>query len=528
MKINENIQLLEAENNSLKNKVAELQTLVKWYEEQFKLAKQQRFGKSSEKTELLEQLSIFNEAETQQDKNIPEPTIEEVITYKRKKRIGKRDELFKDIPTIQVVHELPADERVCPKCGNLLHACGHEVARRELEIIPAQVRAVEHVQTAYSCRKCENTADDNAVPMLKAKTPSPVIAGSGVASASLLSYIICNKYVLALPLYRQEQELARLGVELSRQTMANWIIYVANKWIAPLYELMRDELLATDLLHADETTMQVIKETGRTANQESYMWLYRTAAGVPSPIVMFDYQPTRSSSHPKRFLNSYTGYLHADAYVGYKSLESQGVIIVECWAHVRRKFHDALKILAKHERTRAPANTGYVYCNKLFELERLYDEENISDDERHKRRIIESKPIAEAFFAWAKEERQKPTTMGKSVFGKAITYAINQEQWLINIYQDGRLAISNNLAESSIRPFAIGRNNWMFAFSSKGAKASSMMYSIVETAKANGIVPFIYFNYLLEHMPKTSPDHFKKFLPWTSEILLACKQQDKH
>jgi len=364
--------------------------------------------------------------------------------------------------------------------------------------------------------------------MVKAKAPSPVIAGSGVASASLLSYIICNKYVLALPLYRQEQELMRLGVELSRQTMANWIIYVADKWIAPLYELMRKELLAADLLHADETTMQVIKESGRTASQESYMWLYRTAAYALTPVVMFDYQPTRSSSHPKRFLGSYAGYLHTDAYVGYKTLERQGVIIVECWAHVRRKFHNALKILAKDERTNAPANTGYVYCNKLFELERLYDQEGISADERHKRRILESKPIAEAFFAWAKVEGLKPTTLSKSVYGKAITYAVNQEKWLMNIYQNGRLAISNNLAESSIRPFAIGRNNWMFAFSSKGAKASSMMYTIAETAKANGIVPFLYFNYLLEHMPNTNPNQFDRFLPWAAEIQLACKQNKKH
>jgi transposase len=407
--------------------------------------------------------------------------------------------------------------------GGDLHACGHEVLRRELAIIPAQVRAVEHVQTVYSCRACEKIAADDPVPMVKSSVPTPVIQGSGIASPSLLAYILCNKYVLALPLNRQEQEFERLGIYLSRQTMANWIIYAANHWMEPIHALLKAEAIQNDILHADETTVQVIKD-GRASNTQSYMWLYRTTEGSKKPTVLFEYQPTRSSIHPLRFLSGYDGYLQVDGYQGYHKLEPQGVTIVECWSHARRKFHDALKALDKADRLNASANTGYEYCNRLFALEKRYDVEKLPPEQRFLRRLQESKPIAEQFFDWTEETSRGDffLRLPKSAFGHAITYAKNQREWLMNVYLDGRLSISNNIAERSIRPFTIGRNNWLFAFSPKGAESSAIAYSIVETAIANNLVPLLYVQYLFEQLPNLPKERFGECLPWADDVQLRC------
>jgi transposase len=230
--------VLKSENRIQADEIEKLKLLTKYYEEQLRLALHRQFGASSEKTEAPVQPSLFNEAEVHADESVPEPEFEKVIVRKKKSR-GKREEFYADIPTEQIIHELPEAERICLDCGGLLHACGHSVLRRELEIIPAQVRAIEHVQTVYSCRKCEKNAADDAVPMLKSRVPAPVISGSGVASASLLSFVLSNKYVLALPLHRQQQELERIGVHISGQTMANWVIYAAKHWLKPIYDLMR-------------------------------------------------------------------------------------------------------------------------------------------------------------------------------------------------------------------------------------------------------------------------------------------------
>ncbi len=522
----------------LKSEIGRLELLNKWYEEQFKLARHRLFGKSSEKTDAPEQLGLFNEAEGVVNPHVPEPAIEEITYTRKKKRKGKRDEFFEGLPTEQVIHELPDNERVCPVCQGELHACGHAVLRRELEIIPARVRAVEHVQTVYSCRDCERkTMDlshesndqsepDASVPMIKAAVPAPVIPGSGIASASLVSFILCNKYLLALPLNRQEQEFQRLGINISKQTMANWMIYSSSHWLVLIYNLLKGALVTRDILHSDDTSLQVIKENGRKASQKSHMWIYRTAALDSEAIVLFDYQQTQEAEHPLRFLSGFKGYLHTDGYQGYKQLQAQGVTIVECWFHARRKFHDALKVLAAADRTGAPANIGYGYCNRLSDLEKQYDKEELSPEERFARRLEESKPIAEEFFAWAETER-KALIQTKSLFAAAVIYATNQKEWLMNIYLDARLAISNNLAERSIRPFTVGRNNWLFSYSAKGADSSAVAYSIVETAKANGLVPYIYIKHLLETLPNLPPERFSDCLPWKDNVKQLCSPKNK-
>ena len=510
---------LKSENEKLIDENAKLKILNDWYLEQLRLAQHRRFGASSERSIFPEQLSLFNEAEAYAQET-PELEQEQVGSYSRKKRKGKREEFYSGLPTEQVVHELPESERVCPICGGQLHACGHEVLRREVEVIPAQVRAIEHVQTVYTCRDCEQNAEVDTLPMVKSPVPAPVIAGSGIASPSLLAFILCNKYVLALPLYRQEQELQRIGIHISRQTMANWIVFVSLHWFVLIYNLLYGELIGNDIIHADETTVQVIHEDGRKASQKSYMWMYCTGRSSVRQIAMFEYQPTREGKHPAGFLAGFQGYLNVDAYAGYRGLENSAIILVECWAHVRRKFDEAVKSLKKSGQSDAVARIGLDFCNELFALERKFDGLDLSNEERAERRNLESKPIAEAFFAWA--ESIQAQVILKTKLSVAVGYAINQRAWLMNFLLDGRLEISNNRAERSIRPFAIGRKNWLFSNSAKGAKASAIVYSLVETAQANGLVPFMYLTHLLQTLPNIPSDQIHECLPWSSIVQRIC------
>ena len=494
----------------LKSRINELETLVAYYEAQLKLAKQKQFGASSEKGEVSEQLSLFDEAENTAAPKQPEPTLEE-ITYTRRKREGKREEDLSGLPTEVVEHKLPADEQSCTACGGGLHEMGYNT-RRELEIIPAQVKVIEHKQSVYSCRHCEKHSDHT--PIVKALTPEPVIKGS-LASPSAVAHIMHQKYVMYAPLYRQEQDWQRQGIALSRQTMANWVIRSSTDWLEPLYERMRGRLLEHEVLHADETVLQVLREPSKKANTNSYMWLYRTSGEAQHPIVLYEYQPTRSSVHPKRFLSDFKGYLHADGYDGYHKLPAT---VVGCWAHMRRKFVDALKTVSPAD---SSAGEAVERIATLFHLESLW--KDLAAEERHKRRLEESQPLAEALFAWL--EALKAKTVPKMPLGKAIQYALDQRRWLMHVYLDGRTELSNNRAENSIRPFVIGRKNWLFCNSQKGARASSVIYSIIETAKENGLKPFEYLKFLFEAVPNATTGQLDALLPWGNKVPECCKMR---
>jgi len=512
---------LKIENAKLINEIFELRKLNEWYAEQFKIAQHLRFGASSEKSILPDQMTLFNETEVCADDNAPEPTLEESITYTRKKRIGKRDELYAGLPTKQIIHELSEEYRICPICGGDLHACGHEVLRREIEVIPATIQAVEHIQTVYSCRDCEENSDDElAVPMIKAQVPAPVIPGSGIASPSLVAFILSNKYVLALPLNRQEQEFKRQDIIISRQTMANWCIYVATNWLKPIFELLYVMLLSYDILQADETRYQVINESNRKASTNSYLWIYRTGLHAEHQVVLFVYSETRAGYNPLRFLSGFTGFLNVDAYSGYYALEDLGVILCGCMTHARRKFVDVLKTVPTHLKKDSPASIGLNYCDQLFSLERKYREQELTPEERYEHRLMNSKPIVLALFAWATE--LLPTLVGKGKLREAVGYVVNQQQRLMNFLLDGRIEISNNRSEIGIRPVAIGRNNWMFSYSPKGAESSAIIYSLVESAKANNIVPFKYFELLFEALPNTPRERFVNYLPWSPLVQERC------
>lgn len=520
--LQEQIRLQGEQILLLEQQQAELNAKVKWYEEQLRLQRQRLFGASSEKTAYPEQIDLFNEAEDTADPKAAEPTVE-TITYARKKRVpGQIEDKIKDLPVEVIDHELPEAERVCPCCQGELHEMSTQV-RDELKIIPASASITRHVQHIYACRHCEkHAADANAkVPVIKAAMPKPLLPGS-LASASAIAYIIDQKYTNHLPLYRQEQILARLDIDLSRQTMSNWIIRSADTALEPIFDRLRRHLLEHDILHADETTLQVLRESERSAQSDSYMWLYRTGRDGP-PIVLYDYQTTRAGKHPKRFLEGFKGYLQTDGYGGYDNLT--GIIQVGCWAHARRYFTDALKALPPDQKDKpVAARTGLDYCNDLFRIEQ--DLKDATPEWRYQQRLEKSQPILVKFHAWLK--RMGRETLPKSTFGKAIKYCLNQWDSLNNFLLDGRLELDNNRAERSIKPFVIGRKNFLFSNTSKGARSSAIIYSIVETAKENGLKPYDYLLHLFETMPnlpKDNPDAIEQLMPWSPTLPESCRKK---
>lgn len=502
-----------AEIAALKNRITELESLVSFYEEQFRISKHRQFGASSEKSEHeSDQLSLFNEVEVNADVFVAEPELVEIEKHYRKIRRSAGDRLPSDLPVEVVEHELPAEEQICPDCGGAMHVMGRET-RRELKIIPAQVKVVEHKQCVYSCRHCESHSDHT--PILKANMPEPVIRGS-YASPEAVAHIMTQKFVMGVPLYRQEQEWNRNGIMLSRQTMSNWLIRCAEDWLKPIYGRLHSHLCEREVIHGDETTMQVLHEQGKKAQSKSYMWLYRTSGDTDEPIVLYDYQPDRKAIHPETFLSGFKGYIHADGYEGYHSLPSN-FIVVGCWAHARRKFDEALKGLKKELQKGSTAETGIWYCNLLFRLESKYAK--YTAEERYEARMRYSLPLAEDFLLWANSVRVLP----KSLVGIAVSYFIGQWQYLKNVFLDGRLEFSNNRAERSIKPFVIGRKNWLFANTPNGASASSLIYSIIETAKENHLKPFDYLVFLLQNMPNATTGKLDDFLPWSVSIPASCR-----
>lgn len=510
------IEELQKRCVQLERENAELTTRLNWLMEQLRLSKQRQFGVSSERSAPeQQQLFLFNEAEVEAQPVPAEPAME-TITCQRRKQCGHREVVLENLPVETVEYRLPAEEQICSCCGGPLHEMSTEV-RQELQIIPAQVKVVRHVRYVYSCRRCER--EEITTPVVTAPMPAPVLPGS-LVSPSLMAYIMNQKYREGLPLYRQEQQFAGLGIELSRQTLANWVLYGANNWLTLIYDRLHEHLLKRDILHADETTLQVLREPGRAAETRSYLWLYRTGRDGP-PIVLYEYQTTRAGKHPRRFLSGFKGYLQVDGYAGYNELPD--VTLVGCWAHARRKFDEALKALPDPKRAAAvTAREGLEFCNRLFAIER--DLKDAAPDERYKIRQARSRPVLDAFLVWLK--KQKAQVLPKSSFGQAINYCLGQWDKLEAFLQDGRLELDNNRSERSIKPFVIGRKNWLFANTPRGAKASAIVYSIVETAKENGLNPFHYLSYLFEKLPNLDTrdeNALDKLLPWSDSLPSVCR-----
>ena len=507
---------LQQQNRQMQQQITELNAKLKWYEEQFRLAQHKRFGASSEKShpDQLE-LPLFNEAEVLATPSGEETPMEQV-TYERRKPTGKKEIDWDRLPVETVVYTLTESEQVCPCCGGALHEMSTET-RNEIAVIPAQVKVVRHVRQVYACRRCER--EDIHTPIVTAPMPRPVHPGS-LVSPSLLSHIMCQKYVEGLPLYRQEQQFARIGFSLSRQNMANWMIYGAEQWLSPVTDAMKVALLQRDVLYADETTLQVLQEPGKSAESNSYLWLYRTGREGPS-IVLYDYQRTRGGEHPRDYLADFHGYLHVDGYPGYHKVKD--VTLVGCWAHARRKYDEALKGLPKEQRHDTAAAQGLNFCNQLFAIEQ--DLKDVTPDERYAARLERSQPVLDAYLAWLKQQRPRVTP--KSLLGQAIGYSLNQWEKLTAFLKDGRLELDNNRSERAIKPFVIGRKNWLFANTPRGATASATIYSVMETAKENGLILFPYLMYLFEQLPQLigplDSEALEPFMPWSPTLPASCR-----
>ena len=492
----ETVTLSRAEYEALKEENAELTRKLEWLMEQLRLSRQKRFGASSEKTDEdgYEQLSLlFNEAEVYADTEKTEPVV--VAAHVRKRKSGSvKDILPENIPVEVVEHRLPEEELACPVCGTEMVEIGKEV-RQTLEMKPAQFYLREDWYYTYACRKCQNEEIETSV----VKTPKePAMIPGSYASASVVAHIAAQKFVMGSPLYRQEQELKRQGIMLTRQTMSNWLIWCEEHWLEPVYKELHLQMLLREVLHADETTLQVLHELGKKPQSKSFMWLYRTSGDTKHPIVLYEYQPDRKAEHPKKFLSGFQGYLHTDGYAGYHDLE--GITVVGCWAHARRYFDEALKSLPKGKQSASSAATGLAYCTKLFHEEAKLAE--LPPEERYKKRLELEKPVLDALFAWAETRQAAP----KSALGKALTYLKDQRLYLLAYLQDGRLELSNNRAERSIKPFVIDRKNFLFANTPRGAQASAVIFSLIETAKENGLAPYRYLAWVLEQAPRLSTE----------------------
>jgi len=460
----------------------QLQSQVILLQEQLNLALAKRYAASSEKISP-DQVCLFDEAEA--DVSSIEDADDDVIlvpAHKRKKR--GRKPLPDNLPRVDMVHELPESERHCDHDGQLLTEID-EVISEQLDIIPAKIQVIRHIRKKYACTcgQCIKTAPLPAQPIPKS-----------LASPGLLAHIAVSKYQDALPLYRQEAILQRIGVELPRATLANWMIQ-AGSLIQPVINLLRDRLLDYDILQMDETTVQVLKEDGKAAQSKSYLWLQR--GGPPDqPVVLYDYDPGRGAGVPKRLLAGFAGYLQTDGYDGYNAvIAANGLVHVGCMAHARRKFSEAVKAQGKKK---GKAHRGLILIQKLYRVEK--QARRLAPEERYARRQQQARPVLDELRSWLDDSL--PLVPPTSATGKALHYLHREWGKLVRYLDDGRIEIDNNGAENAIRPFVVGRKNWLFSASVKGVKASANLYSLIETAKANGLEPYAYLRYLFTALPK--------------------------
>jgi transposase len=490
-----------------------LQAQVQWLMEQLRLLKKRAYGASSEKAseEVYEQLSLlFNEAEAFEDAEAGEaakaPAVE-VKAYTRTKKSGNvRDIVPKDIPVEVVEHHLSDEELACPQCGSQMTAIGKEV-KETLVFKPAEAYIRQDVYYTYACQNCKE--NEETTPVIQTPKESALIPGS-YASPEAVAHIAVQKFKMGSPLYRQEQEWNAAGIMLSRQTMSNWLVRCSNDWCKPIYDELRQRMMERhDLLHADETEVQVLHEPGRTPQSKSYMWLYRTSGDAEHPIVLYDYRSGRGQEHPNAFLEGFHGYLQTDGYSGYNGLKD--VVHVGCWAHVRRKFEEARQAAPNGKRS-PTAEQGVAYCTKLFDLETRF--KDLHPEERKKKRLEQAKPVLDAMLVWANTRNAAP----KSKLGIALNYLKNQWPTLVAYLEDGRIELSNNRAERSIKPFVIARKNFLFANTPSGAESSAVLFSLIETAKEEGLDPYLYLVWVFREAPGRSTTERK----WAASLLPQC------
>ena len=487
--------------------------------EQLILSKKNRFGRSSEKLEDPNQIRFmevngtivfFNEAEAVCDLEAPEPEELELKKVRPKKQAGKRTADLSDLPVQRVDHYL-TEEELTAEFGKNGWKQLPDMISRCYQFIPAKVEVEEHHIGVYSSKVDEH--------MVKAPHPRNLLRGS-LVSPSLAAAIINGKYVNAVPLYRLEKEFERYGLAIPRQNMANWMIRLGEGYLGIMYDYLHSLLYEYHVIQADETPVLVNKD-GRPAGSQSWMWVYRSGfMRQERQIILYEYQKTRNASHPRKFLKDYTGICVTDGYQVYHTLEKEreDLRIAGCWVHCRRRFNDALEMVPKaHQKE----SVLYLIMNQI---RAIYREEgklsDLSSEDRLTQRQLVVKPLVDAFFAYLKQISSKTPQNGK--VKEAFTYALNQERYLRVFLEDGDVPIDNNASERAIRGFCIGKKNWEMIDTINGATSSAIIYSIAETAKANNLKPYDYFEYLLTEIPKheedTNTNFLKALLPWSETL----------
>lgn len=478
-------------------------------QEMVRLLKNELFGRKSEARPVPDenQLQLFNQPDVPP---IPETHGEVTIGAHTRKKRGRKP-LPKNLPRVEVIHDISEEEKHCA-CGANLERIGEDVSEK-LDYVPAKIQVIRHVRYKYACKDCEGVEDDG--PTVKIAPPPVQLIPKSIATEGLLAHIVVSKFADALPLYRQQKIFSRHGIELSRATMANWIIE-AHRQCSPLMELLRSEIRSGPLINIDETPFQVLKEPGRANTTQSYMWVFCGGA-LGAPAVVYQYNPTRSGQVPLDFLSHYQGYVQSDAFSGYEQLgRMQGIAHLGCWVHVRRKFMEVIKARKKHRGKHNPpkglAEEAMEFIASIYHIEKEARSLDLSLDQIFELRQEKAKPVLDQFKIWL--EAKKPLTPPRGLLGKAIQYALNHWDKLVVYIEAGFLKPDNNIAENAIRPFVIGRKNWEFAGGPNGAKASATFFSLIETAKANGLEPHAYLRYIFEKMPlaETTED-YRELLP---------------
>jgi transposase len=493
-----------ADTATIAARLAAREERIKLLEEENRWLKAQLFGRSSEKTPAAQvspdQRWLFNEAETlaQDARSAPEKIL--IPAHERKKR--GRKPLSPDLPRVEVLHDLADHEKVCAKDGTALERIGEEISE-QLDYKPAQVRVIRHIRPKYSCPCCRQGVQIAPTP--------PALFPKSLATPALLAHIVTAKFVDGLPLYRQEAQFARLGVTLGRATMAGWMIRLGGTHLVPLINLLNEQMLEHPLIHSDETRLQVLN-SDKAPTAEHWMWV--RASGPPGRrIVLFDYDPSRAGTVPKRLLQGYEGILLTDGYEPYAIVAAELKLVhAGCMAHARRKFDEARKA--------SPGDSSHAKCaldfiRELYLIEHtLWDREHpLTPAQRVAARRTRSAPIMERFHSWL--EALAPQVLPEGRLGKAVHYTLGQWAKLSTFLSHGEVPIDNNRCENAIRPFVLGRKGWLFSDTVHGAVASANLYSLVETAKANGVEPHAYLSRLFERLPHlTTVEDYESMLPW--------------
>ena len=483
--------------------------------EEVDLLRKKLFGTSSEKRvlDIPGQLNFFNEAELEQDPALAQ--VEELEasssekTPKKRKTRATDAERFKGIPVEKEYLDLSEKEKNCPVCGTALKQIGEEFVRRELVFIPARLKVREYYSRNYECPQCSQ----HGIPVIKKGKDGRPHMLYGMACAGTVAWVMYQKFCNALPYFRQEKDWKQYGASITRKTMANWVIQNSEAFFLPMYEYFQRKLLEREFAMADETPLQVLHEPGRRAQTQSYMWLFRSGEDGLPPIILYKYSETRAGENAVDFLCGFKGYLMCDGYSGYNKVPDAKR--TACWAHIRRYLTDAIPKGKALDYTQ-PSVQGVMYINQLFHLEDIIKAKHTSFDAIKKARLEKEKPVVEGFLSWL--DQQAPVRGSR--MDKAVTYIRNRRSYLTTYLEDGRCSFSNNLSENAIRPFTVGRKNWLFCDTPNGAQASALVYSMVEIAKANGVNVYHYLTYLLEKMPsdRMSDEELELLAPWNENV----------